>query len=380
MAEYTRLTYNERCRIRQYLKEGLSQGKIARRLRRSKSTISTEIRRKNMSMKTYHPVHAQSDANFKRRLIQHNRKIKGPLEASIQVLMLEQHWSPEQISYALKRRYPSMTELHVSPEAIYKYIYRSPNREIFTQALRRKRKYRRRRRSGGIRRGGIRNRVSIKERDPAVETREEPGHWEGDLIIGKGGQSAIGTAVERTSRFVRLAQVSTKKSETVVDAFLARFRDLPRWIKKSFTYDQGTEMAEHERFASESGMQVYFANPGSPWQRGSNENTNGLLREFFPKGTDLSLVPDSELRRVEALLNARPRKVLGYATPQEEMAALETRQAGDSTASGVGASSENALLSSFKRGFAFVVAWVRRSISRLPMSSSPHPVSEPGGS
>lgn len=321
--EYCRLTYNERCRIRQLLKEGRSQQHIADYLRRSKSTISTEMRRKGMTRETYHPSHAQQDANFKRGLIHRNRKIKGPLEASIQVLMLEKHWSPEQISHGLKRRYPSMTELHISSEAIYKYVYRSPNREIFSKALRRKRKYRRRRSSVGIRRGGIRNRVSIRERDPAVETRKEPGHWEGDLIIGKDGKSAIGTAVERTSRTVRLVRVSAKTSETVVDAFLASFESLPRWLKKSFTYDQGSEMAQHERFTSQSGMQVYFANPGSPWQRGSNENTNGLLREFFPKGTDLNLVSDSELKRVEALLNTRPRKVLGYQTPDERLAELE---------------------------------------------------------
>lgn len=323
MAKYSRLTYNERCRIRQHLKEGFSQGEISKRLRRSKSTISAEIHRKGMTMETYHPIHAQSDANFKRSLIKRNRKIKGPLEALIQHLMLEKHWSPEQISQRLKHQYPSDTELHVSPEAIYKYVYRSPFRRIYIQALRRKRKYRRRRSATGVRRGGIRNRVSIRERDFSVESRDEPGHWEGDLIVGKNGKSAIGTAVERTSRTVRLARVTAKTSETVVDAFLARFRDLPGWLKRSFTYDQGTEMSQHERFTSESGMQVYFANPGSPWQRGSNENTNGLLREFFPKGTDLSLASDNELRRVEVLLNTRPRKILGYQTPDERLAELE---------------------------------------------------------
>lgn len=329
MAKYTRITYNERCRIKQYLKEGLSLGKIASYLRRSKSTISTEIRRKGMGTKTYHPGQAQNDANFRRRLIKRNRKIKGPLEAAIQVLMLERHWSPEQISQVLKQRYPTISELHISTEAIYKYVYRSPRRFAFTQALRRRRKYRRSRSSSVGYRGGIRNRVSIRERDPKVETRDEPGHWEGDLIIGKNGKSAIGTVVERTSRFVRLARVSTKKSVTVVDAFLERFRDLPEWLKKSFTYDQGSEMAEHERFTDESGMQVYFANPGSPWQRGSNENTNGLLREFFPKGTDLSLISDSELKRVEMLMNSRPRKILGYATPQEKLNELEIQRVGN---------------------------------------------------
>ena len=326
MAKYTRITYNERCRIRQYLKEGLSQQEIADSLRRSKSTISSEIRRKGMTADSYNPIHAQADVKFKRGLIKRNRKIKGALEASIQLLLLERRWSPEQISCWLKIHYPSIEELHISPEAIYKYIYRSPNRNIYIQALRKKRKYRRRRSSKGLRRGGIRNRVSIRERDPKVKTRDIPGHWEGDLIIGKNNKSAIGTLVERSSRFVKLTRPATKTSDSVVSAFVATLKDLPHWLKRSLTYDQGSEMAQHERFTHETGIQVYFADPGSPWQRGSNENTNGLLREFFPKKTDLSLVSDNELRRVENLLNSRPRKILGYATPAECLDKFKAQQ------------------------------------------------------
>ena len=326
MAAYTRITYNERCRIRQMLKDGLSQNKIARRLGRGKSTISTEIRRKGMTVNSYHPSHAQQNANFKRGLIRKNRKIKGELEELIQLLMLERRWSPEQISESLKLRYPSILSLHVSTEAIYKYVYRSPNRDIFCQALRRKRKSRKSRKTGEIRRGGIRNKVSIRERDPEAETRLVPGHWEADLIVGLNGRSAIGTLVERTTRFVILVGLENKTSDCVVNGFLSALENHSDWFKKSLAYDQGTEMAQHERFTQESGIPVYFADPGSPWQRPSNENTNGLLREFFPKKTDLSLVTDEELRCVEKLMNTRPRKVLEYLTPQQRLAEFEAHQ------------------------------------------------------
>jgi len=168
MASYIRLTYNERHRIRQMLKEQWSIGEIARTLRRSKSTISTEIRRKGMTAKGYNPITAQQDVKFKRKLVKKKRKIQGALESILQCLMLEKHWSPEQISNYLRIHYPSQTELHVSHEAIYKHVYNSPHREIYSRALRSKRKRRRQRKPGGVQRGGIRNRVSIHKRDPEV--------------------------------------------------------------------------------------------------------------------------------------------------------------------------------------------------------------------
>lgn len=312
---YSRITFNERKRIKQLLNDGLSINKIAATLKRSKSSISTEVRRKCMTAKSYNPIQAQADAKFKRSTVPQKRKIKGPLESTVQLLLLERHWSPEQISNYLKINYPSQLDLHVSTEAIYKYVYSSPNRAIYTQSLRRRRKRRRKRKEGGIKRGGIKNRVSIRERDPSIENREIAGHWEGDLVVGKGNKSAIGTAVERKTRLVKLVKLSGKDSKTVVDGFMNKLSDLPNHLKLSFTYDQGTEMSQHERFTHETGIQVYFADPGSPWQRGTNENMNGLVREFFPKGTDFNLVQESELMRVEALLNKRPKKILGYDLP-----------------------------------------------------------------
>jgi IS30 family transposase len=322
MAAYTRITYNERQRIRQMLQEGLSVSEIAQQLRRSKSTISTEIRRKNMNIETYAPSQAQADANWKRKLIRRRKKIVGALESAIQLLMLEKRWSPEQISNVLKKKYPQQTDLHVSPEAIYQHVYRSSNRAVYCAALRSKRKKRRSHKSGGIKRGGIRNRVSIHSRPTEVESREVPGHWEGDLIVGKGHKSAIGTLVERTTRYTIIVPLKAKDSESVVNAFLSEMNKLPSYLKKSLTYDQGSEMAQHERFTLCSGIPVYFADPGSPWQRGSNENTNGLVRESFPKGTDFREIADSELKHVEELLNTRPRKVLDYVSPKQSMANL----------------------------------------------------------
>ncbi len=319
MATYTRLIYKERKRIRQLLTEHYSIGKIAIALGRSKSTISTEILRRGMTAETYNPSVAQADTNFRRSLQKREKKITGALEACISLLMLEFRWSPEQISNHLKIVYPNEHELHISPESIYKYVYKSPQRSVFTQVLRSKRKKRKSRKSAGMRRGGIKNRVSIHSRPAEVDDRKIPGHWEGDLIIGKGHMSAVGTLVERKTRSVIIVPLEAKDSESVVNAFISELERFPSDLKKSLTYDQGSEMAQHENFTRSTGMQVYFADPGSPWQRGSNENTNGLIREFFPKGTDFSKVTINELKSVEKLLNGRPRKVLGYQTPKQSM-------------------------------------------------------------
>lgn len=317
MANYSRITYHERCRIRQMLQDKKSISEIARVLRRSKSTISTEVRRKGMTKETYYQIHAQQDANFRRRIVHKKRKIQGPLEANIQMLLLERHWSPEQISMYLKTHYPTDTELHVSPEAIYQYVYRSNYHKIFTRALRSKRKRRCSRIPGKIQRGGIRNKVGIRLRDPEAESREIPGHWEGDLIIGKGHDSAIGTLVERSSRYVRIVHLEAKDSISVIQAFEREFQDIPATLKLSLTYDQGVEMSQHQQFTLNTGLPVFFADAGAPWQRGSNENMNGLIREFFPKGTDFKQVSKEELKHVEELLNSRPRKVLNYTTPSQ---------------------------------------------------------------
>lgn len=316
MAKYTRISFHERCRIRQMLEEKKSISEIARILRRSKSTISTEIRRKGMTKESYYQIQAQQDANFRRKLVHKKLKIHGALEASIQLLLLEHRWSPEQISRYLKIYYSDQPQLHVSSESIYQYVYKSPHYKIYTQVLRSKHK--KRRSKPRTPRGGIQNRVSIRLRNPEVLSRQTPGHWEGDLIIGKGHRSAIGTLVERSTRYVRIVHLPLKDSKTVIQAFEAEFQNIPENLKLSLTYDQGSEMSQHLQFTASSGIPVFFADPGSPWQRGSNENMNGLIREFFPKGTDFKLVSREALKRVEHLLNSRPRKILNFSTPNEK--------------------------------------------------------------
>lgn len=315
MANYSRFSYTERKRVEQLKKKGLGVREIARALCRSPSTISEELNRKP---KAYNSDSFHKDAVFKQRLRQKKRKISGPLEAIITYLLTELRCSPEQISGHLRLIYPNSPELQISPEAVYLWVYTHEQRKILTGFLRRKRRYRRKRGQKNILRGGIKNRVSIHQRPSVVDNREEVGHWEGDLIIGAQNQSAIGTLVERSSRYTILVQLDNKKSETVVKQFTKRFQRLPPWLRRSLTYDNGSEMACHEQLSKEMQTRVYFTDPSSPWQRGSNENTNGLVREFFPKSTDLSVHSQERLGGgVAALLNRRPRKVLGFHSPSD---------------------------------------------------------------
>jgi len=317
MAKYTRLSYQERVRIRHLLKEGYSIGQIANDLSRSKSTIHYEIHRKGMTAETYYYIHGQADKKFRDRLRGRKKKVFGALEQMIHLLMLDYHWSPEQISNRLKLSYPELENLHISPEGIYQYVYTCPARGFLTRALRTKRKKRGRKKYNGFQRGGIKNHVSIHKRSQAALERSEIGHWESDLIIGKNQKGAIGTIVDRASRYTLLVHLESKKTRHVVGRFGVALNALPSDLRKSITHDHGTEMSHHETLAQKSGILVYFADPGCPWQRPTNENTNGLIREFFPKRTDLTIVTEDELERVQSLLNNRPRKCLGFRTPKE---------------------------------------------------------------
>jgi len=312
MAEYCRLTYAERKRIEQLKKKGYGVRYIARALSRSPSTISWELNRR---FTQYNADTAQKDAALKNSYRIKERKISGPLEAIITYLLTELHCSPEQISGSLKKEYKDFPNLQISPEAIYLWVYAHEQRKILTRFFRRKHKYRRKRSHKGIRRGGIKNRVSVKERPPSVDDREEVGHWEGDLIIGEKNQSAVGTLVERSTRYTILIQLDNKESETVVGKFIHFLKRIPPSLRRSLTYDNGSEMAYHEKIFNEIQTRVYFADPHSPWQRGTNENTNGLTREFLPKSTDLSIHSQGHLGGIAALLNRRPRKVLRFNTP-----------------------------------------------------------------
>ena len=314
MAQYCRLSFAERCRIEQLKKQGHGVRSISRALCRSPSTISHELNRR---FTEYNAKTAHKDAIERSYRRVKKRKISGSLAEAILYLLTELHCSPEQISGYLQKKYNSLPEMHVSTEAIYLWIYRHERREIITRFLRKKHKCRRSGKIKGIHRGGIKNRVSIRERPSSVEDREEAGHWEGDLIIGEKQQSAVGTLVERSTRYTILVQLDRRDSETVVGKFITFLKRIPPYLRRSLTYDNGSEMAYHEKLFNETQTKVYFADPRSPWQRGTNENTNGLIREFFPKRTDLSAHSQEKLGGVAALLNRRPRKILNFNTPEQ---------------------------------------------------------------
>ena len=234
---------------------------------------------------------------------------------------LTQSWSPKQISERLREDHPDDPEMHVSHETIYECLYLQARGELRTElklALRRGRTRRVSWSRTSATRGKIRDMVNISERPKEAEDRAVPGFWEGDLIIGKGNKSQIATLVERKTRFVMLVRIPyDRNAERVARLLAKKMETLPEFMRGSITWDQGKEMARHAEFTVRTGIPVYFCDPHSPWQRGSNENTNGLLRQYFPKGTDLSLHTQAELDRVAAELNGRPRKTLSWRKPIE---------------------------------------------------------------
>jgi IS30 family transposase len=244
---------------------------------------------------------------------------------------LEQRWSPEQISVMLRREFPDDPGMRVSHETIYQSIYvqgRGALRRELAACLRTGRALRKPRRKEGERRGKIPGMVMISERPAEAADRAVPGHWEGDLIMGKDGKSAIGTLVERSTRFVLLLHLPGRHdAATVAVAMSEAMAGLPAQLRRSLTWDQGHEMSNHRQIALDTGLAVYFCDPHSPWQRGSNENTNGLLRQYFPKGTSLAGHSPAHLAAVAAELNGRPRKTLGWKTPAEALAEILDRDA-----------------------------------------------------
>jgi len=248
-----------------------------------------------------------------------------PLREEVEKGLLKS-WSPEQISARLKRESPDDAEMQISHETIYQSLYiqsRGELRRQLTANLRSGRKRRRPRAAGPDGRGKIRGMVPIAERPPEVDDRRVPGHWEGDLIVGAYGRSFIATLVERQTRYVMLARLGSERAtEHVIDALKERIRELPTHLVLSLTWDQGNELAAHRRFSSETDVDVYFCDPHSPWQRGSNENTNGLLRQYLPKRSDLAARSQVELDEIAAELNGRPRETLEWMTPAEKMEEL----------------------------------------------------------
>ena len=307
-------------------REEISRGLVARqsirfiayRLKRSPSTISREVAR-NGGARGYRAVRADKRA-WQQALRPKLCKLalNGRLRQAV-ILKLRRHWSPEQIAGWLKWRYPAQEVMQVSHETIYKSLYvqaRGALKKELIAYLRSKRMIRRSRhaRQPTDKRGQIKDAVSISERPASVEGRAVPGHWEGDLLCGR-NHSFIATLVERQSRYVMLAKLSSRHTETVVNALIKHSKKLPKELYKSLTWDRGHELADHKRFTMETDIDVYFCDPQSPWQRGTNENTNRLLRQYLPKGTDLSKYTQSQLNKIARELNERPRKTLDYETP-----------------------------------------------------------------
>lgn len=295
---------------------------IARVLGRNASTISREVNGGGGNKYVYRAVRAQNRARRnsskrkagKRRLSEHSDLWKYICQK------LRRKWSPRQIAQQLQKDYPQDMTMRISPEAIYTYIYVLPRGSLkkeLVSCLRQNHKRRYKQSRGVKMERKIEDMLSIEERPKEVENRIVPGHWEGDLIIGKNNRSALGTLVERTTRTTILVPVKSKDARVVARAFAKEVKKLPQQMKLSLTYDQGREMAQHKLFTDITGVKVYFAHPRSPWERGTNENTNGLIRQFFPKGTDFNKISRYEVKKVQDLLNDRPRQALGFLKPFE---------------------------------------------------------------
>lgn len=323
--QYRRLSSAEREEISRDLAQGDTIAAIAKRLGRASSTVSREVKR-NSGKSGYRAfsagnrslVASSSRRNGKSRLMHEDALRRYVTEK------LLKRWSPREIVIRMQEEYPEDMSMRISHEAIYRYIYVLPRGTLKTtliKALRQERRYRRKKygRKGKPEetRGKIADMLSIEERPAEVADRTVPGHWEGDLIMGKYKRTALGTLVERTTRYTILVPLKAKDAESVRKAYAKELDKLPKEIKKTLTYDQGKEMSEHKQFTIDTGIQVYFAHPGSPWERGTNENTNGLIRQYFPKGTEFDNVSVREIKRVQRELNDRPRAVLFYKKPDE---------------------------------------------------------------
>lgn len=312
------LTLEEREEISRGVASAEGVRSLARRLARAPSTISREIQRHG-GRTGYRATEADQAAwvsarRPKRCRLASTRRLRRVVERQ-----LGRDWAPEQIAAWLVSTYPNDPAMRVSHETIYRALYvqaRGAFKRSLVAHLRRSPGYRRPRGTTFVTRGQIVDAVSIAERPPAADSRAIPGHWEGDLLIGKRGTQIV-TLVERRSRFVLLIRVAAADSATVVAALARRVQQLPRALRQSLTWDRGKEMAQHARFTIATDVQVYFCDPRSPWQRGSNENTNGLLRQYFPKGFDFRNVTQQQLDAVARKLNERPRETLGWKTPAE---------------------------------------------------------------
>lgn len=318
------LSYPERVKIKTLLGLGFNQTEIANKLGRNKSSISRELKKwvPDKDYSKYDPQLAywyskDRIGSIRRRECKLNNK---PKLLSLVKGKLKKRWSPQQIANWLKRKYPMDKSMNISHESIYKYIYTVARGQLKKELVANLRYQKSKRKSPvGSRKhkGKITDRISIDSRPEEVDKRIVPGHWESDLIIGKDHKSCIGTLVERTTRFAIIVPLKNKTASVVRKAFARELKKLPKELTKTLTHDNGLEMAQHKLFTKQTDIQVYFCHPYSSWERATNENTNGLIRDFWPKGTDFNTLSKYQIKKVQTLLNERPRKVLNWFSPAE---------------------------------------------------------------
>jgi IS30 family transposase len=315
------LSIDDREEILVGIRAGESLSSIARRLGRVPSVVTREVAA-NGGRERYSAWHAHQRARQQAGRPKPCKLRAGRLLDEV-TKRLEQLWSPDEIARRLPLEFPDDPEMRVSHETIYQSLFVQGRGELRRELARclRSGRTRRKQRGGVERRGRIPGMVNISERPAEAADRAVPGHWEGDLILGEGGRSAVGTLVERTTRLVLLLHLNGDRSAVTVEAAMRKaITTLPAELRRSITWDQGAEMSTHVAFTTATGIPIYFCDPHAPWQRGSNENTNGLLRQYLPKGTDLSKHTAGDLKRIQRSLNTRPRKTLGYMTPSETYA------------------------------------------------------------
>lgn len=328
MKQYVRIGVDELDKVAELRTLGYGVSKIATELGRSKSSISELITlnkdKRDGVFRANLAYRRRSEQKLKQRKhikLETNERLL--LELYIGMVYLRR--SPEQIAHRLKKEYPRDTTMHISSETIYEYIYvraRGTLREDLIASLRKPQRHRGQRRRRALLQGTLPNLLSIDERPAGVLTRRIPGHWESDLIVGKEHKSALISLVERKFRYTILIRITSLDAETFATKVSEVLNGLPKKLRRTMTHDNGKEIAKAFDIETKTGIRVYVAHPRSPWERGTNENTNGLIREFFPKGTDFRTVTDDEVMYVQELLNSRPRKTLDWATPSEVL--LET--------------------------------------------------------
>ena len=312
---YTHLTPTERGQVQAYLQEGKSMTYIADTLGRATSSISREMKR-NGGLQVYKAEKAQHRYHTCRKPCRPSYKLDYPRLFHYVMTHITEGWTPEIIAGRLPLEFPDDGYMRISHEALYQAIYTDERLHCLIQYLPQARPKRRKRGQGKTRRGpSIQNRIGIEQRPEEVEARIETGHWEGDTIVGSHHQGFLVTLVERSTRLTLIRKVDTKNADDVAQALIDAFSDMPRSWLKTVTFDNGTEFAKHEKITQALGINVYFAHPYSSYERGTNENTNGLIRRFLPKGTDFRNITQQQIDVIEELLNNRPRKILQYRTP-----------------------------------------------------------------